>query len=185
MKKIIFSMIILLCAYGKAQVVPLSSTENISNGMYFKDLDNLLPRFIGQWTAKYEKNQIILNIEKVDKYPAQVQNAKYNMDVLLLRYTIKDSQGKEIFSTLNKDMRDESVLKSSSSSSENKSSGFQYEGEECRIGEGLITLTYKDPTHVSWEYLSTESTIDKTKCPNADNIKSYIPKAYELIFTKQ
>ncbi|PRQ81640.1 hypothetical protein CMT60_00700 [Elizabethkingia anophelis] len=182
MKKIIYLTFFLLGLLTKAQIAPLSSM-NITDGIYLKDLENILPKFVGEWVAKYEKNQVILNIEKVEKYPSQVRNVKYDKDILLLRYTVKDSRGKDIFSTLNKDTSDVSVLKTSSVSS--KSVSFWYRGEECRVGEGYITLTFKDSTHISWEYISADKPIDKTKCPDADNIKSYIPKAYDLNFTKK
>ncbi|AQX14016.1 hypothetical protein BAX94_04275 [Elizabethkingia meningoseptica] len=182
MKRIIYLTFFILSLFTKAQVASISSM-NITDGIYLKDLENVLPKFVGEWVAKYEKNQVILNIEKVEKYPSQVRNVKYYRDVLFLRYTIKDSHGNEIYSTADKNMTDISVLKTSSVSS--KSVSFWYRGEECRIGEGYITLTFKDPTHISWEYISADKPIDKTKCPNADNIKSYIPKSYELTFTKK
>ncbi|WP_407485230.1 DUF6705 family protein [Elizabethkingia miricola] len=185
MKKIIFSIILLSCIYTKAQIIPLSSTNNITTGMYLKDIDNILPLFTGTWIAKYENNRVILNIEKIEKHPSKEEDVNYYMDVAFLRYSIIDSHNKEIYSTLNKNIKDIGILTSLSASSLNKTVGFEYEGEECHIGEGLITLTYRDPTHVIWEYISTEKAIDKAKCPNVDNIKSYVPKAYELVFTKQ
>jgi hypothetical protein len=184
MKKILFSAIFLLYICANAQTVRLAGNNNINTGMYLKDMDDLLSKFVGEWTAKYEKNQVTLNIEKIEKHPVKVENVNYYSDVLFLRYTIKDSKGKEIFSNQNKSITDIGTLKSSSASSVNKSIGFEYTGEECNIGEGYITLRYKEPTRMIWEYIAEDKPIDKTKCPNADNIKSYIPAAYELVFTK-
>ncbi|MCT3728150.1 hypothetical protein HZP71_11695 [Elizabethkingia anophelis] len=187
MKRIIFLTIFLLGIYFNAQVVSLTSATNLSTGMYLKDLDNILSPFVGEWTAKYEKNQVILRIEKVEKFFFEYKEQKlsYHMDILFLRYTIKDSSGKEIFSTLNKKVTDDDALLSDSASP--NIVGFLYsgEGEGCHVGKGMIHLTYKNPTHMSWEYISDDEPIDKSKCPSTDNIKSYIPKSYELIFTKQ
>ena len=184
MKKILFSAIFLLYLSINAQTVRLAENQNINTGMYLKDMDNLLPKFEGEWIADYKDNEVILNIEKVEKYPSKEENVNYYSDVLFLRYTIKDSQGKELYTNRHKSITDTGALKSSSASSINKSIGFEYNGEECNIGEGYITLTHKDPKHIAWEYISEDKPIDKSKCPNLKNIKSFIPDAYELIFTK-
>ena len=184
MKKILFSVVFLLYICVNAQTVSLAGNNSINTGMYLKDLDNILSKFEGEWMADYKDNQVILSIKKIEKHPLKVENANYYSDILFLRYTIKDSKGKEVYSNQNKSITDIGALKSSSVS-ENKSVSFEYGGEECNIGEGYITLTYKDPTHISWEYIAEGKPIDKNKCPNVDNIKSYIPDAYELIFTKK
>lgn len=186
MKRIIFSTIFLLGLFTKAQVISLTSANNLSTGMYLKDLDNILPPFVGEWTAKYENNQVILKIEKVEKFFLEYKEEKlsYHMDILFLRYAVKDSSGKEIFSTLSKKVTDDDALISDSAS--RNVVGFLYDGEggECHVGKGMIHLTYKDLTHMSWEYISDDEPIDKAKCPSIENIKSYIPKSYELVFTK-
>ncbi|MCT4141004.1 hypothetical protein HZP65_09685 [Elizabethkingia anophelis] len=185
MKKIIFSTVFLLGIYACAQVERLSGAMNISTGVYLKDMDNILPKFVGEWTAEYKDNQVILNIEKVEKHPSKEENVSYYRDVLFMRYTILNPDGKEIYTNRHKSITDAGALKSSSASFENKSVGIQYTGEECHIGEGYITLTYKDPTHIVWEYIAEDKPIDKAKCPNYKNIKVYIPTVYELEFTKK
>lgn len=185
MKKILYLLLFSTCLSINAQVARLSGATDINTGIYLKDIDNILPQFTGEWTAKYDNNQVTLNIEKIEKHPLTVEKVNYYSDILFLRYSVKDSQGKEIFSNLHKTITDAGVLKSSNASLENRSVGIEYAGEECHIGEGYITLTYKDPTHIIWEYIAEDKPIDKTKCPNADKIKSYIPATYELIFTKK
>lgn len=186
MKKIVYSILLLTSICIKSQqIVNLSGTKNINTGSYLKDLDNVLPLFVGEWTANYENNQVILNIEKIEKYPLKIENVNYYSDILFLRYVIKDSQNKEIFSNLQKNITDTGILKSSSASFDNKTVSFEYTGEECHVDQGYITLIYKGSKHLIWEYISDDIQIDKTKCPNVDNIRSYIPKTYELIFTKK
>ncbi|MCT4319505.1 hypothetical protein HZP17_12445, partial [Elizabethkingia anophelis] len=95
MKKIIFSTVFLLGIYASAQVERLSGAMNISTGVYLKDMDNILPKFVGEWTAEYKDNQVILNIEKVEKHPSKEENVSYYRDVLFMRYTILNPDGKE------------------------------------------------------------------------------------------
>ena len=52
-----------------------------------------------------------LNIEKIEKHPLTVEKVNYYSDILFLRYSVKDSQGKEIFSNLHKTITDAGVLK--------------------------------------------------------------------------
>ncbi|AQX09675.1 hypothetical protein [Elizabethkingia ursingii] len=188
MKKILLYSIFLLLGLSKAQTLPLSSSiKQINNCVYLKDVDNILPLFSGQWTANYEGGQVILALDERENYPVKFLDINYTSDVLLMRYAIKDSQGKEIYSTLNKDLADKSVINSVVSSiPPNKMIGFIYKGEECGIGAGHIFLTQIDATHIRWEYRSTGGLIDSAKCTNySPNIKSYIPRTLDLTFIKQ
>jgi len=54
--------------------------------MYLKDMDDLLSKFVGEWTAKYEKNQVTLNIEKIEKHPVKIENVNH---YIMARYRIK------------------------------------------------------------------------------------------------
>ncbi|OPC00740.1 hypothetical protein BAS10_00445 [Elizabethkingia meningoseptica] len=188
MKKIILCLMFFLVGLSKAQTLPLSSSVNqIKEGVYLQDIDGILPLFTGTWVANFENNQIVLKLDKVENYSVKFLNTNYTSDVLLLRYAIKDSQGKEVYSNLNKDLADKSVINSLvSSAPPNKLIGFIYKGEECGIGAGHIFLTYIDSTHIKWEYNSTGGIIDPNRCPEyTPNIKSYIPRSLDLTFTKQ
>ncbi|KUY30952.1 DUF6705 family protein [Elizabethkingia ursingii] len=179
---------ILLVGLCKAQTLPLSSSiKQIKDGVYLKDMDNILPLFSGQWVANYNGDQITLVLDKKENYSVKLLDTNYTSDVLLMRYAIKDSQGREIYSTINKDLADKSVINSVlSSTPPDKMIGFIYKGEECGIGAGHIFLTQIDTTHIKWEYKSIGGIIDPNKCSGySPDIKSYIPKAPDLIFTKQ
>ncbi|KUY26367.1 hypothetical protein ATB96_06345 [Elizabethkingia ursingii] len=155
------------------------------NGIYLKDIDNTLPLFTGIWTANFEGNQITLNIsDRVEKYLKKL-SVNYYSDVLFIRYTIKDSNGNQVATTMNKAIVDANII-STYPSKDKKRIGFYYKGEACGIGNGLIGLTIIDETHISWEFRPLGGIIDPSNCSDySPNIKSYIPRSLDLTFTKQ
>ncbi|MCT4011693.1 hypothetical protein HZQ24_04985 [Elizabethkingia anophelis] len=155
-------------------------------GSYLKDIDNTLPLFTGTWTANFEGKQVILNIsDKIENYPVQLATTNYYSDVLFMKYTVNDSNGNQLASTMNKTITNANII-STFTSSDKKRIGFVYKGEECGIGRGVIYISTIDANHMKWEYHSTGGLIDPKQCSNySDNIKSYIPRTLDLTFTKQ
>ncbi|WP_407485273.1 DUF6705 family protein [Elizabethkingia anophelis] len=188
MKKNITILIVFLSFfYIKSQTISLSNAPyKIPKGSYLKDIDNTLPLFTGTWTANFEGRQVILNIsDKVENYPIQLATTNYYSDVIFMKYTINDSNGNQLASTMNKANADINILSTFTSSDKNKI-GFVYRGEECGIGRGVIYINFIDTNHIKWEYHPTGGLIDPKQCPNySDNIKSYIPRTLDLTFTKQ
>ncbi|OPC37805.1 DUF6705 family protein [Elizabethkingia miricola] len=188
MKKLILTIaIIFFGSYINAQTISLSNAPyKIPIGSYLKDIDNTLPLFTGTWTANFEGKQVILNIsDKVENFPIQLATTNYYSDVLFMKYTINDSNNNQLVSTINKTLSDVNII-STFTSSDKKRIGFVYKGEACGIGRGLIYLTLIDATHIKWEYKSTGGIIDPNKCAGySPDIKSYIPRSLDLIFTKQ
>ncbi|MDE5490651.1 hypothetical protein [Elizabethkingia meningoseptica] len=187
MKKIILSIITLLCICVKAQTISLSTyVEDIKSGMYFKDIENTLPLFTGKWAANYEGNMIVLNIsDRIEKYPINLLDTNYDRDILFMRYTVNDSSGNQLATTMNKTITDANIISTFSSPDKTKV-GFNYKGEECGIGNGSIILTKIDDNHLKWQYRSMGGIIDPNRCPEySPNIKSYIPKILDLVFTRQ
>jgi len=187
MKKIILSIITLLCICMKAQTMSLSAyVGQIPNGAYLKDLDNTLPLFAGIWNSNFEGKQIILNIsDKVENHPLKLLNNNYYSDVLFMRYTVKDSAGNQLATTMNRIITDANIISTFTSADKN-SIAFDYKGEECGIGNGSIILTKIDDNHLKWQYRSMGGIVDPNRCPEyTPNIKSYIPRSLDLTFTKQ
>ncbi|HIC8756222.1 DUF6705 family protein [Elizabethkingia anophelis] len=188
MKKLIFSIVIIFFgSYINAQTISLSQVPNQTPiGSYLKDIDNTLPLFTGTWTANFKGKQIMLNIsDKVENHPIQLATTNYYRDVVFMRYTIKDVNGNNLASTMNKTIINANII-STFTSPDKTRIGFYYYGEECGIGNGTIMLTRIDETHFKWEYNSLRGIIDPTQCSDySPNIKSYIPRAVDLTFTKQ
>ncbi|WP_260123177.1 DUF6705 family protein [Elizabethkingia anophelis] len=186
MKKTIFLTIFIICLCTKAQTVAITDTpRKIPNGIYLKDIDNTLPLFTGTWVASFEGKQVSLNISnRFENYPIKVLNNSYTSDVLFMRYIINDSNNNQLATTMDRVITNANII-STYPSKDKKRIGFSYDGEGCGIGEGLITLTIIDESHIKWTFRPTGGIIDKSSCPNADNIKSYIPRTLDLTFTKQ
>lgn len=191
MKRILFLTILLAGLYIKAQTIPLSEYfgTTIMSGMYFKDTDNVLPLFKGKWTANYNDNTITLVLKKFKKYPvkpARFSNLNYGMDVLLMTYTIKDSNGKLLYSTIDRKITNPySIISSAAVLSPETRVLFPYNGEGCPDTGGTIALTDIDSTHIEWSFLIMANVGPKVECKKTDNAKLFPPRAPELIFTKQ
>ncbi|HFK5506007.1 DUF6705 family protein [Elizabethkingia anophelis] len=186
MKKIIFLTVLLLSLYIQAQTISITDTpKKIPSGIYLKDMDNTLPLFSGMWVANFDGKQIILDISnRIDKYLKEL-SVNYYSDVLFIRYTIKDSNGNQVATTMNKAIVDANII-STYPSKDKKRIGFYYKGETCGIGNGLIGLTIIDETHISWKFRPLGGIIDPSNCSDySPNIKSYIPRSLDLTFTKQ
>ncbi|HCD9236056.1 TPA: hypothetical protein NEG48_003076 [Elizabethkingia anophelis] len=186
MKRTIFLTVFIFCLFAKAQTIAITDTpKKIPNGIYLKDMDNTLPLFTGVWIANFDGKQIILDIsDRVEKYLKKL-SVNYYSDVLFMRYTIKDSNGNQLSNTMDRAIIDANII-STYPSKDKKKIGFYYKGEACGIGNGLISLTILDQTHINWEYRPLGGIIDPNNCSDySPDIKSYIPRTLNLTFTKQ
>ena len=184
MKSLFFIVSLMLSFSLKAQILPLNTyyTE-IKSGSYLKDLDNILPRYIGTWRANYNGTSIYLTIDNVTKHPSKFGNIGFYNDVLFVRYVIKNSNGVIIQSTLNKIIT-EANIKSIIPRPDN-TIAFTYSGGDCGVGSGRIYIEYVDKTRIKWSYYPESSLIIAGECPQGSDLKVYLPKAEDLIFTKQ
>lgn len=184
MKKIIFLIVLFFGLNSQAQVYSLSEDPgDLHNGMYIKDIDNLLSVFEGKWETYYEGNKIVLSIDKVIKHPIKSLDINYESDVLFMRYTVEDAQGNKIASTMDNNITDANII--SIAANKYGEVGFSYKGEECGIGMGGIFLTITNHgNNLGYEFQSNGGLIDLNQCPNAKNIKSYIPRTKSLYFSK-
>ncbi|MCT3760817.1 DUF6705 family protein [Elizabethkingia anophelis] len=190
MKRILFLTILLAGLYTKAQTIPLSQYfDNKSSGVYMKDIENVLPLFEGKWTANFNDNKITLVLKKFKKLPIKAtrfSDLSYDRDVLLMTYTIKDSKGKLLYSTTDREIASPySIISSAAVLSPVKKVLFIYDGEECPATNGSIFFTYIDPTHIQWELKLMCNIGGNIECKKIGNAKLFPLRAPELIFTKQ
>ena len=190
MKRILFFTILFASLYIKAQTIPLSQYfDNKSSGVYMKDIENVLPLFEGKWTANFNDNKITLVLKKFKKFPVKASrfsDLSYDRDVLLMTYTIKDSKGKLLYSTVDRKIASPySIISSAAVLSPEKRVLFQYDGEECPATNGSIFFTYKDSTHIQWELKLMCNIGANIECKKTGNAKLFPPRTPELIFTKQ
>ncbi|KUY30951.1 DUF6705 family protein [Elizabethkingia ursingii] len=190
MKEIIFLVVFLLCSLVKSQTIPLSEYfDNKSNGVYLKDIDNVLPLFEGKWIANFNDNKVTLVLKKFRKFPikpTRFSDLSYDRDVLLMTYTIKDSKGKLLYSTINRKITSPySIISSAAVLLPVTKVLFKYDGEECPATNGSIFFTYIDSTHIKWELRLMCNIGANIECKKTDNAKLFPVRVPELIFTKQ
>lgn len=101
MKNIILIGLIALSTLScTAQIIAVESFNNYSNdlpdGAYIKDVNNVLGKFVGTWKGTYNNN----NYEfRIVKYTQDNINLKYKEDLLLIRYKITDNNNTVIEDT--------------------------------------------------------------------------------------
>ena len=104
MKNTIITIIVLIFTTisCKAQIILVENFEEynqeLPDGAYVKDANNVLGKFVGTWKGTYDNK----NYEfKVTKHTENNINLKYKEDLLLIRYKITDTNGAILVNTLN------------------------------------------------------------------------------------
>lgn len=177
------TIITILC---KSQTLPLNTLmDNIPQGAYVKDLNNELNPYIGVYKGNYEGNEITLFINKVEHKFEKRTNKDYFMDVLDVKYIVKNSSGLVLQNTSRGNFPN-IELYSLGVNYNNNSVTFYYSGTNCKVGWGSINLKKLNSTQLSWEYYPNSRIINDTTCPPGTDTTVYLPVTDdELIFTKQ
>ena len=194
MKKIItlivFTFSLITCK-AQQQIYPLNTFfEDAPNYAYMKDTNNDLPPYVGTYKATYQGNEITLYIAKEDHLLIGTSGIrKYYQDVLHVKYTIKKLATGAILQdnqTPNPagPKRNE-IISMGTNDLDNNSVDLSYNGTNCGIGWGRITLKKISSTQINWSYYPNGSLFSDGKCPGSQNIKVYLPDTKDLIFTKQ
>lgn len=69
---------------------------SISDGDYFKDNNNRLNPYFGQWQGSFDNKNLTLEISKIVKS----ESIGYYKDILLIKYSLVDNQGQVLVNTL-------------------------------------------------------------------------------------
>ncbi|OSY87101.1 hypothetical protein WH52_13155 [Tenacibaculum holothuriorum] len=102
MKNIITLLILIAITIScKAQIIAVENFEDYPNelpdGAYIKDVNNVLGKYVGTWKGTYNNKNYDF---KIVKYTENNIDLKYKEDMLLIRYKITDSSGTELANTL-------------------------------------------------------------------------------------
>ncbi|SKB59482.1 hypothetical protein SAMN05660477_00101 [Soonwooa buanensis] len=188
MKKILLLFIVIFAISCKAQdVYPLKTLyTELPNYVYLKDTNNELSGFTGTYTANYEGKSITLFITKHNKKLLDRINLFYK-DILIVNYLIKDYNGNILIDsrsiTFNSNLTKDFII--SHWVDDNGQKLFAtYGGTNCGVGNGIVNLTKLNATQLSWEYVSGVTILTDKTCPPGTDIKVYLPKTKDLIFTK-
>ena len=172
----------------KAQTYPLNTFfKNVPENSYMKDLDNLLPPYVGTYKATYQGNEITLYITKEDKkLKISSKNKKYYQDVLHIKYTVKKlSTGAILQNTQNGTTQGNEIKSIGTYVFDNNAIAFIYSGTNCGVGNGSIKLKKPADNQVSWSFYPDSSLLYEPNCPSSVDKTVYLPVTENLIFTKQ
>ncbi|GAA5088930.1 hypothetical protein GCM10023210_13120 [Chryseobacterium ginsengisoli] len=186
MKNIFLLSIILLSFSCRAQqIYPLNTSfSDIQNNTYLKDTNNELIPFIGNWKATFNNKEITIKVDKIDQHLVRSGKKIFYRDVLFIRYSIKNSQGTIIKSTMNLPITEAKIESDVTFPNQNLVS-FVYQGGDCQYGWGDVDLQFVDKTHIKWRYQPEGVILTNLNCPNGADTTIYLPKTNNLVFTKQ
>ncbi len=169
----------------QAQTLPLNTSFfDIPNGAYLKDINNELNPYIGIYKASFNSKEITLYITKQEHKLEESSQKNYYMDVLVIKYIVKNPSGVILQDTQNNNLNIAALYSIDIDSIEN-TVNFVYTGTNCNIGFGGIKLKKISPTQVSWEYRPNDIVTTAAKCPPNLDTTIYLPETKDLIFTKQ
>ncbi|WP_428067992.1 DUF6705 family protein [Chryseobacterium gambrini] len=185
MKNIFLLSVILLSFSCRAQqIYPLATSfSTIPDNAYLKDINNELLPFVGIWKANFNNKEITIKIDKIDHHYMKLGTHMYYQDMLFIRYSIKNSQGTIIKSTMNLNIENSNI--ESSTIFPNQLISFIYSGGDCRFGWGDVDLQLIDSTHIKWRYQPEGVILTNLNCPNGADTTIYLPETNNLVFTKQ
>lgn len=183
MKLFIFLPAILLGIHLNAQQVYPFGYTNIPKYSYSKDTEKILDPYIGIWKHSFNEKKIIIEIKKEEK--VLDKNDLIYKDKLVIRYEIKDKNGKIIESTLGKTFNNSNfkIEMRIFRNDINKLMGIFYGGEKCLLGMGFVYLSKFSEKKISWSYQAgyKHHTMDNNEnCEGDINI----PQGENLIFVK-
>ncbi|MCY1661415.1 DUF6705 family protein [Chryseobacterium sp. SL1] len=186
----LFALYITLLSCKAQQVLPLNgSVVNSPINSYFKDINNELDFYVGNWKANFQNKTMILKITKALHRPFEMLDKNYFQDQLIIRYEIKDINESVLQTTLNRSFTDQNDVKLLIESSGTESNGdivnLLFAGGNCSVGIGEIILKKINNTQFYWSYYPGTTTRNDITCPPNLDYNIYLPETENLIFTKQ
>ncbi|MCY1661418.1 DUF6705 family protein [Chryseobacterium sp. SL1] len=186
----LFALYITLLSCKAQQVLPLNSSElDTSVNSYFKDLNNELEPYIGNWKAVYQGKTVLLKITKESKRSFTIEDKTFYRDAIIVKYEVKDSTGQILQSTLNSDFATSNlkniILSLGTNLNSNNEVNLLYGGGNCNVGMGDIVFKKIDSNHFYWNYYPGTTTRNDITCPPNLDYNIYLPETENLIFTKQ
>ncbi|HCA05764.1 MULTISPECIES: DUF6705 family protein [unclassified Chryseobacterium] len=167
-----------------------TSDYDAPNNSYFKDINNELDNYVGNWDSNFQNKIIRLSIFKEIKRPYKAWGKDFFQDILIVKFEIKDLSGNVIQSTLNNSYAlNENVrniiMSAAINLNGNNEINLVYAGGNCSVGKGEITFKKINNTEFYWSYYPGTSTRDDINCPPNLDYNIYLPETENLVFTKQ
>lgn len=188
MKNLFILLTILSIISCKAQIYPLiTSSDNVAYNGHVKDLDNEYNDYVGTWKATTDSKTITLKITKILDKPMSLFNKNYFQDVLIIQHKITAGLNNTIEDYITPDLNNYKII-STLYSKNQQLVRLSYEGVQCGVGGGLISIKLINPTHFEWSYNPDGSVLNNHNCPDypAGGIEIHLPyDPKNIIFTKQ
>lgn len=161
---------------AQTQILPLDTKGKRVEGVYYKDVNDVLTPYIGTWVGNVKEGIFKITFEKVKEYN---EFRKIWKDELYGRYEMRDKNGKILYSTYNQ----ERAKVFSLSTREMKgifTFGFV---DSCIVGDIYLKFTDASKTKIEWEYDDIPQTITESRAANCAKINE-MPQE-KFILTKQ
>ncbi|MBT0553194.1 DUF6705 family protein [Riemerella anatipestifer] len=185
MKKILLLVIVLLLHTNctAQNVYPLNtSVIDIPKGSYMKDLNNELNPYVGRWKTVYNGKEITLTATKEYRIPFLEY---YYQDMIIVRYEIKDINGKILESTLETPLNGKRLMISGFTIEENTGRLICiYYGKQCSLGNGFVYLKKQGNNQLLWSYYPQAILVtsqNEKECKG----EIYLPEGENIVFTRQ
>ncbi|MDA9339701.1 hypothetical protein N9Q68_01885 [Polaribacter sp.] len=142
-------MVLLTTLSCRAQIIAVEDFENynqdLEDGAYIKDINNVLDKYVGTWKGTYSGKNYEFKVIKVTKDNV---NLKYKHDKLLMRYKITDSSNNIIVNTLDLPNGDIYIVRGSYLRNDGGGYVLDYQGLDAECGQnGTIYISVSDATN--------------------------------------
>jgi hypothetical protein len=171
----------------KAQIIPVENHFNYQNeipdGTYIKDVNNVLDKFTGTWLGTYDNKNYEIEVEEV-VYQSQIRTS-LTYDQLYLRYKITDANGTVLLNTLPLPDDSDYVVMGEyvkpSGSYQLDYGGYEY---DCGQSGTIFIKTFNNNTQMKLYLYLGESPYNEIDCPNGF-AEQVFPTHTQIILTKQ
>jgi len=197
MKNIIY-LLSVFCIYSvrgqqdsiqNANVVPLESYQNykmdnnlqFQKGMYFKDINNLLDPYLGNWVGSFDNKTLEMQISILENDIGP----NIALDRIQIKYRLTDSNGEDLVNTLNYFDNYRFHIYGKYFSVNNDSYLLRYAGYEVDCNQkGLGFLTMINQTTMTF-YIAPEGDLIMGNCPDGNIHILPTSEATAVTLTKQ
>ncbi len=189
MKHLIFLFFIFTISC-KAQIIPVENRTDydgeheFAEGTYFKDVNGLISEFYGHWKSVNapDGKQIDLYISPY----TYTDMLGVQFDSVVLRYTLKDSLGSVIFSTVNLPQDSPYVSDGGYFINNKRTFSVFYQGEQSECGQnGQLHFAIKVNMNRNFMGFSYSVHDDRfgLNCP--DNVEQVMPFGVSIVMVRQ
>lgn len=159
---------------------------DVPKNSYIRDMKGELKPFVGVYKATYKGRETTLYItEEKRKYIDLGDGIKYYEDKLIVKFIVKDTNGKILQDTQSGITKGNEIESISFTLKNRAKISFSYTGTNCSAGWGYMDLELLGNGKLKWSYYSNGVVITEERCPGNPDLNVYLPDTLGLIFTKQ